>query len=83
MLAWALFGLAALAIGAGLVMTGIKLADGTLEAQTAIGSLAFLPAGIAFSVVGLIVALRRPANPAGWIHARDRRLLERADPAHR
>jgi signal transduction histidine kinase len=64
--AWALFGLAALAIGAGLVMTGIKLADGTLEAETAIGSLAFLPAGIAFSVVGLIVALRRPANPAGW-----------------
>ena len=66
MLAWALFGLAALAIGAGLVMTGIKLADGTLRAGTAIGSLAFLPAGIAFSVVGLIVALRRPANPAGW-----------------
>jgi signal transduction histidine kinase len=66
LLAWALFGLAALAIGAGLVMTGIKLAEGTLEAATAIGSLAFLPAGIAFSVVGLIVALRRPTNPAGW-----------------
>ena len=65
-LAWAVFGLAALEIVVGAVLTGVKVAAGTLSGTDAIGSLAFLPAGVTFSIVGLIVALRRSGNPAGW-----------------
>jgi signal transduction histidine kinase len=65
-LAWALLGLAAVTIASALVLTGVKLADGTLDWATALGQLSFLPPGITFSLVGLIVALRRPGNPAGW-----------------
>jgi len=61
-----LFALAALAVVGGLVLTGIKLADDTLTVASAVSSLAFMPAGLAFSIVGLLVALRRPENPAGW-----------------
>ena len=61
-----LFALAALAVVGGLVLTGIKLADDTLTVASAVSSLAFVPAGLAFSIVGLLVALRRPENPAGW-----------------
>jgi signal transduction histidine kinase len=65
-LAWALFALAALAVAGGLILTVIKLADDTLTVGSAVSSLSFLPAGLAFSVVGLLVAVRRPENPAGW-----------------
>jgi signal transduction histidine kinase len=65
-LAWVLFGLAVVEIVVGLVLTGVKLAAGTVSAPDAISTLAFLPAGVTFSAVGLIVALRRSANPAGW-----------------
>ena len=65
-LAWMLFALAALAVVGGRVLTGIKLADDTLGLASAVSSLAFVPAGLAFSIVGLLVALRRPENPAGW-----------------
>ena len=61
-----LFALAALAVVGGLVLTGIKLADDALTVASAVSSLAFVPAGLAFSIVGLLVALRRPENPAGW-----------------
>jgi signal transduction histidine kinase len=65
-LAWALFGLAVVEIAAGVVLTAVKFSAGTIDGTDAIGTLAFLPAGITFSTVGLIVALRRSANPAGW-----------------
>ncbi|MET1012079.1 MAG: histidine kinase [Actinomycetota bacterium] len=65
-LAWTLFALAALAVVGGLVLTALKLANDTLSVGSAISSLTFLPAGLAFSIVGLLVALRRPENPAGW-----------------
>ena len=65
-LAWALFALAALAVVGGLVLTGIKLADDTLPVASAVSALAFVPAGLAYSIVGLLVAFRRPENPAGW-----------------
>ncbi len=65
-LAWALFGLAALEMVVGIALTGVKLAAGTMKGTDAIGTLAFLPAGVTFSIVGLIVALRRCADPAGW-----------------
>ena len=48
-LAWMLFALAALAVVGGLVLTGIKLADDTLTVASAVSSLAFVPAGLAFS----------------------------------
>ena len=65
-LAWALFALASLTLVAGLILTGVKLSDDSLTVRSAVSSLSFLPAGLAFSVVGLLVALRRPENPAGW-----------------
>ena len=65
-LAWAVFGLAVLEIVVGAVLTGVKLAAGSLSGTDAIGTLAFLPAGVTFSIVGLIVALRRSGDPAGW-----------------
>jgi signal transduction histidine kinase len=66
-LAWALFILAALEMVLGIVLTGVKLSAGTIDGTNAIGTLAFLPAGVTFAIVGLIVALRRSGNPAGWL----------------
>jgi signal transduction histidine kinase len=65
-LAWALFGFAVLETVLGIVLTIVKLAAGTISRADALGSLAFVPAGVTFAMVGLIVALRRSANPAGW-----------------
>ena len=65
-LAWALFGLAVLEMVVGIVLTIVKLAGGTLNGTDALGTLAFAPAGATYAVVGLIVALRRSGNPAGW-----------------
>ena len=66
-LAWTLFALATLAVAGGLVLTGSKIADDSLTVASAVSSLAFVPAGLAFSTVGLLVALRRRENPAGWL----------------
>jgi signal transduction histidine kinase len=66
-LAWALFGLAVLEIVLGIVLNIVKLAGGTVSGTDVIGTASFVPAGITFSIVGLIVALRRSGNPAGWI----------------
>ena len=65
-LAWALFGLAALTITSGLVLGAVLFVRGTLDRSMVWGVLSFLAPAITFSVVGLIVALRRPGNPAGW-----------------
>ena len=65
-LAWTLFVLAAMTVVGGLVLTVIKLAGDTVGVASAVGSLSFVPAALAFSIVGLLVALRRPENPAGW-----------------
>jgi signal transduction histidine kinase len=66
LLAWALFGLAILEIVVGVVATAVKLAAGTMNGWDVLGTLSFLPAGVTFSIVGLMVALRRSGNPAGW-----------------
>ena len=65
-LAWALFGFAVLETVLGIVLTIVKLSAGTINGADALGSLAFVPAGVTFAIVGLIVALRRSGNPAGW-----------------
>ena len=66
-LAWALFGLAVLEMATAIILTGVKLSAGSVGDADAIASLTFLPAGAAFSTVGLMVALRRSDNPAGWL----------------
>ena len=66
-LAWGLFLVAAGLSLVGVVMTGVQIASGDLGWGKAAGTLAFLPSGLAFSTVGLLVALRRRRNPAGWL----------------
>ena len=51
----------------GVVFTAVHLADGSEQWINAVDTLSFLPAGVTFSIVGLIVALRRSGNPAGWM----------------
>jgi signal transduction histidine kinase len=64
--AWGLFGLAALTMTSGLVAMGVALANGWIDWSIAAGTLSFLAPGVTFSITGLIVALRRSGNPAGW-----------------
>ena len=51
--------------GGGLLIRGY--ADGSLSGQVVASQFSLLPAAVAYSVVGLIVSLRRPRHPAGWI----------------
>jgi signal transduction histidine kinase len=68
-LAWGLFGLAAILVATGFVLTVVKVLGGTRRYSwtDVYGTVSFLAPAVAFSIVGLIVALRRSANPAGWI----------------
>src|SRR5712671_6358361 len=67
-LAWGLFVLAALLSASGLVLTAVKVTGGAAHTWTdVLGTVSFLAPAITFSIVGLIVALRRSENPAGWI----------------
>jgi signal transduction histidine kinase len=66
-LAWAVFGVAALTIVVALILVGVKVADGTGDGVHALGALSFLPPALTFLIVGLIIALRRSGNPAGWL----------------
>jgi signal transduction histidine kinase len=61
-----MFALAMLALGWGLVLVGAQIAEGRMTIGSAVTSSTLLPPAVTFSVVGLIVALRRPRNPAGW-----------------
>jgi signal transduction histidine kinase len=65
-LAWVLFGLSVLTATSGLVAIGVGLAEGRADWVDASGVLSFLAPAVTFAIVGLIVARRRPANPAGW-----------------
>ncbi|HWC41442.1 MAG TPA: hypothetical protein VHK02_05600, partial [Actinomycetota bacterium] len=67
LLAWALFAAAFACLAAGLVvallfirpLTLAVLAEGALTAALYLG----------FAVLGLVLTLRRPANPIGWLLA--------------
>ena len=65
-LARALFLLAALLSISGLVLTVVKVTGGPHDWTDVFGTASFLAPAVAFSTVGLIVALRRSGNPAGW-----------------
>jgi signal transduction histidine kinase len=67
LLAWSLYAVSAVvaAVGTTLVVRG--WIDGRYTSGVAIGQLAVLAPAGAFSVVGLVVALRKPENPAGWL----------------
>ncbi len=66
-LAWALFGLAAAFVTVGSMALLVRLASGSLTSSQVSSQFALLPPAAAFSTVGLVVALRRPGNAAGWL----------------
>jgi signal transduction histidine kinase len=65
-LAWALFGLSVLEIVAGIIVSIFEITSGEISGTQVFGALSFLAPGVTYSIVGLMVALRRSANPAGW-----------------
>jgi signal transduction histidine kinase len=66
-LAWAMFSVAAAVALVGTVAMVSRWLDGRATTWSAIDQLAILAPAGSFSVVGLVVALRKPANPAGWL----------------
>ncbi len=66
LLAWGLFAVPLVEVVVGIALTAVKLASGAIDGTDVLGIISFLPPGMTYSIVGLIVALRRPANPAGW-----------------
>jgi signal transduction histidine kinase len=66
-LAWALFFVAAtfVVVGGGFLIR--DYANGSLPARVVMSQFTLLPPAVAYSVVGLIVAVRRPSHPAGWL----------------
>ncbi len=66
-LAWALFLGTIGVLTASFVVYGLRLARGSTSAADVLTSLFGLGlVAFAFAVVGVLVALRRPENPAGW-----------------
>ena len=66
-LAWGVFGLSLVVAIAGTVVAGMWIADGRYTLGAAAAQMTILAPAAAFSIVGLVVALRRPRNPAGWL----------------
>jgi signal transduction histidine kinase len=66
-IAWGSFLVAAgsVVVGGSLLLVG--LARGSYPGRVVASQFSLLPAAVAYSVVGLIVALRRPAHAAGWL----------------
>ena len=66
-LAWSflLFGAAWVAVGSVLLLLG--LAEGSMTGSEVFGQFALLAPAAAFSIVGLVVALRQPQNACGWL----------------
>jgi len=66
-LAWGLllFGAAWVAVGSVLLLLG--LAEGSMTGSEVFGQFALLAPAAAFSIVGLVVALRQPQNACGWL----------------
>jgi signal transduction histidine kinase len=66
-LAWGLFVLAAAFVIVGGALLIRDYLDGSLPGRVVASQFSLLPPAVAYSVIGLLVALRRPANPAGWL----------------
>ena len=66
-LAWGLFLFGAACVAVGSVLLLVRLADGSLTTSQVVSQFALLPPAAAFSIVGLLVALRQPQNACGWL----------------
>jgi signal transduction histidine kinase len=66
-LAWAIFLTGGALVLAGSAFLVRDVANGSLPFRAAVSQWALLPPAAAFSIVGLVVALRRPGNPCGWL----------------
>jgi signal transduction histidine kinase len=66
-LAWSLFAFGAAWVVVGSALLLVRLAEGSLSAATVLGQFSLLPPAAAFSIVGLVVALRQPRNACGWL----------------
>ncbi|MGZ8661872.1 MAG: hypothetical protein ACXWYI_07340, partial [Actinomycetota bacterium] len=66
-LAWGLFLFGAAWVAVGSVLLLLGLADGSLTSSVVISQFALLAPAAAFSIVGLVVALRQPKNACGWL----------------
>jgi signal transduction histidine kinase len=66
-LAWGLFVLAAAFVIVGGALLIRDYLDGSLPGRVVASQFSLLPPAMAYSVIGLLVALRRPVNPAGWL----------------
>ena len=66
-LAWGIFSLSAFVVAVGSAFLFLGLARGSVTSSQAIGQFSLLPPAAAFSIVGLVVALRQPFNACGWL----------------
>jgi signal transduction histidine kinase len=67
LVAWGLFAAAAVMVASAMIVIGVNLVTGGIGWVDAVGVVSFLAPALTFSIVGLIVALRRSGNPAGWL----------------
>jgi len=66
-LAWAVFLVAGLWVVGGSILLVLRYRDGSLSGTDVAGQFTLLPPAAAFSIVGLVVALRQPRNACGWL----------------
>jgi signal transduction histidine kinase len=66
-LAWGLFVLGAAFVIVGGAFLIRDYLDGSLPGRIVANQYSLLPPAVTYLVIGLLVALRRPANPAGWL----------------
>jgi signal transduction histidine kinase len=66
-LAWGLFVLGAAFVIVGGAFLIRDYLDGSLPGRIVANQFSLLPPAVTYLVIGLLVALRRPANPAGWL----------------
>jgi len=67
LLAWSIFSLGCAVVVVGSILLIAQLASGSLTSSDTTDQFALLPPAAAFSIVGLVVALRLPRNPCGWL----------------
>src|SRR4051794_17131315 len=66
-LAWTIFLASAAWVAVGSTLLLVDLANGSYPAHVIVGQFALLPPAAAFSIAGLVVALKQPRNSCGWL----------------
>jgi signal transduction histidine kinase len=66
-IAWTVFLASAAWVAIGSTLLLVDLANGSLPARGVLSQFTLLPPAAAFSIVGLVVALRQPQNSCGWL----------------